>query len=159
MRIKVEPKDFFMYSIFLAFNNEQPDMEDETVKKYLEERELIPKVQGKDTVDGMEHDVMYFGGCYLGRHLQTLEGMQRQAVELEMLGAKIRSTIDESTNPQTRQLAEATPEPQLQEILHNVVQAFHYETSFGADEEGMLIVSLEPAAIQEKFLEIAGTRS
>ena len=159
MRIKVEPKDFFMYSIFLAFNNERPDMEDETVKKYLEERELIPKVQGKDTVDGMEHDVMYFGGCYLGRHLQTLEGMQRQAVELEMLGAKIRSTIDESSDPQTRQLAEATPEPQLQEILHNVGQAFHYETSFGADEEGMLIVSLEPAAIQEKFLEIAGTRS
>ena len=159
MRIKVEPKDFFMYSIFLAFNNEVPDMEDEAAKKYLEDCELIPKAQGKDTVDGIEHDVMYFGGCYLGRHLRNLETMQRQAVEQEMLGAKIMSTIQESTDPETRQLADATAEPQLREIMHDVVQAFHDESSFGADEEGMLIVSLEPAVIQEKFLEIAGTRS
>ena len=159
MRIKVEPKDFFMYSILLAFNNEVPDMEDEAAKKYLEDYELIPKAEGKDTVDGVEHDVMYFGGCYLGRHLRNLETMQRQAVEREMLGAKIMSTIKESTDPETRQFADAAPQPQFQEIMHDVVEAFHDESSFDADEEGMLIVSLELAVIQKKFVEIAGTRS
>ena len=81
MRIKVEPKDFFMYSVFLAFQKDEAEAEDEAVKAYIEEHELIPKMQGTDTVDGEELDVMYFGGCYLGRHLGAIEDMQRTAVE------------------------------------------------------------------------------
>ena len=50
MRIKIEPKEFFMYSVFLAFSKERPDPEDNAIKAYLDEHELIPKVQGTDHV-------------------------------------------------------------------------------------------------------------
>ena len=33
-----------MYSVFLAFNREHPDAEDEAVEAYLTEQELIPVV-------------------------------------------------------------------------------------------------------------------
>jgi hypothetical protein len=81
MRIKIAPKAFFMYAVFLAFSTEQPDLEDDAIKAYLDAHELIPKVQGTDQIDGQACEVLYFGGCYLGNHLQVLEDMQRQAVE------------------------------------------------------------------------------
>jgi hypothetical protein len=45
MRIKIEPKAFFMYAVFLAFNPVQPDLEDDAIRAYLDEHELIPKLR------------------------------------------------------------------------------------------------------------------
>jgi len=36
MRIRVEPKDFFMYSVFLGLNQDCPEPEDEGVSVTLE---------------------------------------------------------------------------------------------------------------------------
>ena len=66
MRIRVEPKEFFMYSVFLSFNVENPDSEDEAVRSYLDEHDLEPKMRGTDTLEGQDFEVQYFGGCYLG---------------------------------------------------------------------------------------------
>jgi hypothetical protein len=55
-------------------------------------------------------------------------------------------------------VADQTPEPQLKALITNLVQAFHQDASFGANEEGYLKVTLEPAVIQQKFLELAGNR-
>jgi hypothetical protein len=41
MRIKIEPKAFFMYAVFLAFSKEHPHPEDEAIKAYLDAHELI----------------------------------------------------------------------------------------------------------------------
>jgi len=159
MRIRVEPKEFFMYSIFFAFNKAHPDSEDEAVKAYLEERELEPKAKWVDTLDDQEHDVMYFGGCYLGRHLQVIGDMQRKAVEREMLTKKIESTLKETTDPTTRSVADSTSEPRLKEMVASLAQEFHQqESSFGTDEEGFLKVALEPDLIQQRFMELAGDR-
>ena len=54
MRIKIEPKEFFMYAVFLAFSTEHPDPEDEAIKAYLNAHELIPKAQGTDTFADQE---------------------------------------------------------------------------------------------------------
>jgi hypothetical protein len=35
MRIKIEPKAFFMSAVFLAFSKERPAPEDEAIKAYL----------------------------------------------------------------------------------------------------------------------------
>ena len=43
MRIKIEPKEFFMSAVFLAFSTEHPDPEDEAIKAYLDAHALIPK--------------------------------------------------------------------------------------------------------------------
>ena len=101
MRIKVEPKDFFMYSVFLAFDKETPDWEDPAVYKYLEDNELIPKALFNDKIEGIDHEVMYFGGCYIGRHLNVVEGIQRDAVRQEMLGQTISPGLSETATTPT----------------------------------------------------------
>ena len=156
MRIKIEPKAFFMYAVFLAFSKEHPHSEDEAIKAYLDAHELIPKVQGTDTFEDQAWDIMYFGGCYLGNHLEVIRDMQRQAVEHELLTAEIQRILQDMTAPETRRVAEKTPEPQMQALIAHLVQEFHQDTSFGANEAGFLRVTLEPGVIQQRFLELVG---
>ena len=59
MRIKREPKAFFMYSVFLAFNPVQPDQEDDAIRAYLDEHELIP--WARQTANGGLPAVMSLG--------------------------------------------------------------------------------------------------
>jgi len=158
MRIKIEPKEFFMYAVFLAFSKERPAPEDEAIKAYLDAHELIPKAQGTDRFEDQEFDVMYFGGCYLGKHLDVIRDMQRQAVEQELLTVAIECILQETTVPETRRVVDQTPAPQMQALIANLVQEFHQDTSFGANEAGYLKVTLEPAVIQQRFLGLVGNR-
>ena len=156
MRIKIEPKEFFMYAVFLAFSKERPAPEDAAIKAYLDAHELIPKAQGTDKFEDQEFDVMYFGGCYLDKHLQVISDMQRQAVEHKMLTVEIERILQETTAPGTRRVADKTPESQMKALIANLVQEFHQDASFGANEEGYLKVTLQPAVIQQRFLELVG---
>jgi hypothetical protein len=156
MRIKIEPKAFFMSAVFLAFSKERPAPEDEAIKAYLDAHELIPKAQGTDRFEDQAFDVLYFGGCYLGKHLDVISAMQRQAVEHELLTVEIERILQETTAPETRGVADQIPAPQMQALIANLIQAFHQDTSFGANEEGYLKVTLEPAVIEQRFLELVG---
>src|SRR3989442_11195354 len=156
MRIKIEPKEFFMYAVFLAFSKDHPNPEDEAIKAYLDAHELIPKAQGTDRFEDQEFAVMYFGGCYLGKHLEVIRDMQRQAVERQLLTVEIERILQETTAPETRRVAEKTPEPQLKALIATLVQEFHQDTSFGPNEAGYLKVTLEPAIIEQKFLALVG---
>jgi len=158
MRIKIEPKAFFMYAVFLAFSKEHPHPEDEAIKAYLDAQELIPKAQGTDTFEDQDFDVMYFGGCYLGKHLEVIRDMQRQVVEHQLLTVDIARILQETTAPETRRVADQTPEPQMTALIATLVQAFHQDASFGANEAGYLKVTLESAVIEQKFLELVGKR-
>lgn len=158
MRIKIEPKEFFMYAVFLAFSKEHPHPEDEAIKAYLDAHELIPKAQGTDTFEDQEFDVMYFGGCYLGKHLEVIRDMQRQAVEHQLLTVAIERILQETTAPATRRVADQTPEPQMKALITHLAQEFHQDTSFGANEAGYLEVTLEPGVIEQRFLALVGKR-
>jgi hypothetical protein len=156
MRIKIEPKEFFMYAVFLAFSTEHPDQEDEAIKAYLNAHELIPKAQGTDKFEDQKFEVMYFGGCYLGKHLDVISDMQRQAVEHQLLTVDIERILQATTAPETRRVADQIPAPQMQGLIATLVQEFHQDTSFGANEAGYLRVTLEPAVIEQRFLELVG---
>ena len=156
MRIRVEPKDFFMYSVYLAFQKDEAEAEDGAVRAYLEEHELLPKLQGTDTVDGEEFDVKYFGGCYLGRHLGTIEEMQRKAVEREMLAEEIGRVLQESADPTTRDSSDGASGARLKTLIDGLAEEFHEDSSFAADDNGYLNVALEPTVIQQRFLERVG---
>ena len=155
MRLRIEPKEFFMYSVFLAFSKASPDGEDTPVKEYLAQWELEPKAQGTDVIDGEDFDVMYFGGCYLGKHLDKIGEMQRTAVEQDMLTAAIEDALDASADEAARAVADATPEPRRREIIQDMVQELHSDSPFVDGDDGYMKVSLEPAVIQQKFLELA----
>ena len=145
-----------MYAVFLAFSKERPAPEDEAIKAYLDAHELIPKAQGTDRFEDQECDVMYFGGCYLGKHLEVIRHMQRQAVEQELLTVEIECILQEMTAPETRRVADQIPAPQMQALIANLVQEFHQDTSFGANEAGYLRVTLEPTVIEQRFLALVG---
>jgi hypothetical protein len=115
-------------------------------------------VQGTDQIDGQACEVLYFGGCYLGNHLQVLEDMQRQAVEHDLLRVAIAHVLQEPTDPGTRRVVEKTPAPELQALIAHLVQEFHQDASFAADEAGYLQVSLDPAVIQQRFVELVENR-
>ena len=154
MRIKIEPKEFFMYAVFLAFSKERPAPEDAAIKAYLDAHELIPKAQGTDRFEDQEFDVMYFGGCYLGKHLEVIRDMQRQAVEHQLLTVDIERILQATTASETRRVADQIPTPQMQGLIATLVQEFHQDTSFGANEAGYMKVTLEPAVIEQRFLEL-----
>jgi len=156
MRIKIEPKEFFMSAVFLAFSTEHPDPEDEAIKAYLNAHELIPKAQGTDKLEDQDFEVMYFGGCYLGTHLDVISDMQRQAVEHQLLTVDIERILQATTAPETRRVADQMPAPQMQGLIATLVQEFHQDTSFGANEVGYLRVTLEPTVIEQRFLELVG---
>jgi len=143
-----------MYAVFLAFSTEHPHPEDEAIKAYLDAHELIPKAQGTDTFEDQDFDVMYFGGCYLGKHLEVIRDMQRQAVEHQLLTVDIERMLQETTVPATRRVADQTPEPQMKALIATLVQEFHQDASFGANEAGYMKVTLEPAVIEQRFLEL-----
>ena len=99
---------------------------------------------------------MYFGGCYLGRHLQVLGGMQRKAVEQEILGDEIERSLRESADIEALGISENVTETQFKELIGDLAQEFNRESSFGRDEEGYLKVTLESVLIVERFKELVG---
>ena len=93
MLIKVEPAGFFMYTVQLIFDLDRPDSEDGTVRDYLTDNELEPRYQTTGEYEGRQSEVMQFGGCYLGRHLQSVGQIQRRAVEVELLTAEVENHL------------------------------------------------------------------
>jgi len=82
--------------------------------------------------------------------------MQRQAVEHQLLTVEIERILQVTTAPETRRVAEKTPEPQLTALVANLAQEFHQDASCGANEAGYLKVILEPTIIEQRFLALVG---
>ncbi len=87
MLVRLEPKDWLMHAVYLFFDEDKPDPEDQEVRDYLAAHGLEPKRDTTTTWDGREWYVMYFGGCYLGRHLRVLSDIQRRAAEQQEAAA------------------------------------------------------------------------
>ena len=72
-----------MYRVQLIFDLAHPDSEDQPVRDYLAQHDLEPRHRSVGEVEGRHCEVMLFGGCYLGLHLEAIGRLQRQAVEQE----------------------------------------------------------------------------
>jgi hypothetical protein len=144
MFIQVEPKDFFMYSVKLYFDLEEPNSEDQPVQEYLKEHELEPRYRWTDELDGHHCEIMQFGGCYLGRHLEHIGQIQRHAVEVELLTAAIEEHLKASTSDGL-----LLPEAQRQSTIAQLVQQFHQDSSFKKGDGGELVACVDGDAIRE----------
>ena len=140
MYVQVEPAEFFMYRVKLIFDLESPDSEDQEVRDYLEERELEPRYLSTADLDGHQCEIMQFGGCYLGQHLDHLAQIQRRAVEVELLTAEIQGLLDAGGQPL---------QPKANETLvAALVEEFHQESSFKTAENGELVAVLDGDAVR-----------
>ena len=143
MFINVEPAEFFMYRVKLIFDLEQPDSEDQKVRDYMTEHELEPRYLSTQELDERQCEVMQFGGCYLGRHLDNIGKIQRNAVEVELLTAEIEAHLNASTTEDP-----TLPEEQRQDTIANLVEEFHQDSSFETAENGDLMVVLDGEAVR-----------
>ncbi len=143
MFINVEPAEFFMYRVKLIFDLEQPNSEDQQVRDYMTEHELEPKYLHTQELEGSQCEIMQFGGCYLGRHLDRIGQIQRTAVEVELLTAEIEGHLNGSTAEEL-----LLPEEQLQDTIATLVQDFHQDSSFETAENGDLKAVLDGEAVR-----------
>jgi len=142
--IKVEPAGFFMYTVQLIYDLEKPDSEDQRVRDYLVENELEPKYQGTGEYEGSNCEIMQFGGCYLGKHLQKIGEIQRRAVETEILAEEIQKHLSSAIS-NGLSAEDAKPE----EVVPRLVQEFHQDSVFQTNENGELAVSLDEKEVVE----------
>ena len=150
MFIKVEPAGFFMYTVQLIFDPASPDSEDQEVRDYLTDHELEPRYQYQIDHEGRACDVLQFGGCYLGRHLQSVGQIQRHAVEVELLlTAEVEAHLAALELPQL-----AEPETKRQETVAALVSELHQESAFQPDENGELAVALDREEVRVSALRL-----
>ena len=137
MLIKVEPAGFFMHTVKLIFDLDNPDLEDIEVRDYLAKHELEPRYRWDDKLEDDNAEVIQFGGCYLGNHLQDIGQIQRKAVEVELL--------IEALTPYVEEVLKEVESGQVSDgkcITEQLVKIFHDESYFGSNEAGELTVNL-----------------
>ena len=137
MFIKVEPAGFFMHTVKLIFDLDNPDSEDIEVRDYLAKHELEPRYRWDDKLEDDKAEVIQFGGCYLGNHLQGIGQIQRKAVEVELL--------IEALTPYVEEVLKEVESGQVSDgkfITDQLVKIFHDESYFESNESGELTVSL-----------------
>lgn len=137
MFIKVEDAGFFMYTVKLIYDLDKPDPEDQQVKDYLIEYELEPKYQGTGEYEGINAELMQFGGCYLGKHLQKIGEIQRHVVETEVLTEEIQKHLDSASND-----GPCADDAQRAAVVLQLVEEFHQNAVFENNENGDLVVKL-----------------
>ena len=152
MFIRVEPADFFMYRVILIFDLERPDSEDQDVRDYLTETELEAKYQSKGELDERQCEFLQFGGCYLGKHLDSIGRIQRSAVEIELLTEEIESHLNAAAAQPLALSAE-----QRSQAVAALAKDFQQEESFQTDENGNLVAVLDGDAVREAARKLAGT--
>ncbi len=148
MFIRVEPAGFFMHTVKIIFDLDCPNSEDGPVREYLAENELEPRYRWDNELEGNRCEVLQFGGCYLGNHLQGIGQIQRNAVEVELLTAEITGHLDSVLDGQASLPALLTEE-RRQAAISALVSEFQRESAFQPNEQGELTAVLEKVEVRK----------
>ena len=144
MFIKVEPAEFFMYRVIMIFDLDNPNSEDQEARDYMTEQELEPKYQRVGDFEGSNSEFMQFGGCYLGKHLNSIGQIQRRIVELELLTGEVEIQMESL-------IADGVPasDSQRQATIEALVKKFNQESAFEANDQGELTAILDGESVRE----------
>ena len=143
MIIKVEPADFFMYTVILIANLEDPDPEDQEIRDYLEANELEPKYLSEGDFEGRHSESMQFGGCYLGRHTGEINLIQQRYVEEEIIVHEINRHLGDSDRPVE------IPEDRREGAVAERLKTFNNESAFRKMDDGKYEAALDGEAVRE----------
>ncbi|MBT98894.1 MAG: hypothetical protein CL902_09745 [Dehalococcoidia bacterium] len=143
MIIKVEPADFFMYTVVMISNLETPDPEDKEIHDYLETQELEPRYQSEGDFEGRRSESLQFGGCYLGGHLREINQIQERYVEAELVEHEIKRHLGESDNPVE------LPDDKRDAAVAELMKSFNNDDAFKEMDDGKFSVNLDGEAVRE----------
>ena len=143
MIIKVEPADFFMYTVVLIANLENPDPEDQEIRDYLDANELEPKYRSEGDFEGRHSESMQFGGCYLGKHTGEINLIQQRYIEKEIIVHEIKRHLGESDRPVE------IPEEQREGAVAQLLETFNNDDAFSEMDDGKYEVALDGDAVRE----------
>ena len=143
MIIKVEPADFFMYTVVMISNLENPDPEDQEIREYMETQELEPKYRSEGDFEGRRSQSMQFGGCYLGKHLNEINLIQQRYVESELVEYEINRHLGESERPVE------LPDDKRDAAIAKLLTDFNNEEAFKKMDDGKYEVALDGEAVRE----------
>ena len=143
MIIKVEPADFFMYTVVLIANLENPDPEDQEIRDYLDANELEPKYRSEGDFEGRHSESMQFGGCYLGKHTGEINLIQQRYIEKEIIVHEIKRHLGESDRPVE------IPEAQREGAVAQLLETFNNDDAFREMDDGKYEVALDGDAVRE----------
>ena len=143
MIIKVEPADFFMYTVVMISNLETPDPEDQEIHDYMESEELEPKYRSEGDFEGRHSESMQFGGCYLGRHLGEINLIQQRYVEAELVEHEIKRHLGESDN------SVDLPDDKRDPVVAELLKTFNNDYAFKKMDDGRYSVDLDGESVRE----------
>ncbi|MBI3744433.1 MAG: hypothetical protein HY261_09145 [Chloroflexi bacterium] len=155
MFIKVEPKSFNMYNVFLVFNKEEPGYEDEHVKTYLAEHGLSAKEEMEQEYAGAPCRVMRFGGCYLEPHMARINALNRTGNEVALLRRQIDCALTQRPPRAVTEALAALRPAALERLKARLLDDLHQPASFGPDKRGYLSVKVTVADVRRRFLALA----
>ena len=152
MIIRIEPKDWNMHTVLMFFKQKEPHPEDADIRRYLEERHLEPRRQYDTELAGEKFEVLTYGGCYLGRHMNALADIQRAVVEKELLVEAIPELLASGPDAKASSLAATKSASDMTAIVDALTETLHTPDNFGIDANGELQTTVSAEDVQGQFL-------
>ena len=143
MIIKIEPAGFFMHTVILIANLEDPDPEDQDIREYLDANELEPKYRSEGDFEGRNSESMQFGGCYLGKHTGEISLIQQRYVEAEIVVYEINRHLSESDQPVE------IPDDRREGAVAELLKTFNNDDAFRKMDDGKYEVALDGVKVRE----------
>jgi hypothetical protein len=158
MLMEFTPKDWFMMRVGLIFGEGDPDPEDPWVRSYLHEQQLVPRHQVKEERNGIPCEVLYFGQCYLGQHVQALQTLYQKGLQRSLLVEKLRELRRPQGGSSMHWPIELDDDA-FEAILPALAEALYEQAGFGTDSEGYLTLTLDPVSVAGELTRLWAARS
>lgn len=128
------------------------------MRSYLHAQQLVPRYQVKEERNGIPCEVLYFGQCYLGRHLQAAQALYRRGLERSLLVEKLRELQRPQGGGSVFGLMELDDQA-FEAILPALAEALHERARFGTDNDGYLSLTLDPASVTSELMRLSAATS
>ena len=87
----------------------------------------------------------------MGRHLGAIGEMQRKTVERELVTAQVERLVRREPQEEMLSITAGMAELDLQGLVDGLVEEFHQDSSFGLDDQGQLMLTLEDSVVEARF--------
>lgn len=145
MWIDFEPGLAMMVRVLLCFEYGDPDPEDSRVREYLTANNLEPKRVWVEERNGVECEVIQFGQCYLGGHLQAIHLLRRQGIMAEAVSRSLKGQDD------LLEMVRGVPEAALLELSWELARVVLEKGAAVPAPDNPLDVYVEPQFLREEL--------